>query len=96
MSETPYGTVDREEMIARDHLATDRTLLANERTFLAYVRTALAFLITGVGAIKIFVSLAGLAAGSIFLLLAAATLVVGIWRFRTVNHRYHKLRLPGG
>lgn len=35
------------DLILRDHLAIDRTVLANERTLLAYGRTALTLLIVG-------------------------------------------------
>lgn len=94
MSEQPYESVSREEMILRDHLATDRTLLANERTFLAYVRTALAFLVTGVGALKLFASRPWMLAGIGFLFAALFTLAVGIQRFRTVSRRYRALRPP--
>lgn len=94
MNETPYAGTSREEMILRDHLAADRTLLANERTFLAYVRTALAFLVTGVGAIHLFGSTLWMAAGVTFIVAAAVTLVIGTWRFRAVNRRYRPLRPP--
>lgn len=42
-----YGNVNVDEMILRDHLAHERTVLANERTFLAYVGTAIALLAGG-------------------------------------------------
>ncbi len=34
---------NKDEMILRDFLAVDRTLLANERTLLAYIRTGVEF-----------------------------------------------------
>lgn len=43
-----------EDMILRDHLAFDRTILANERTGLAYIRTVLVALATGLTIIKWF------------------------------------------
>ncbi len=45
---------DKEDLILRDFLATDRTSLANERTLLAYVRTSLSVIASGVGFIKLF------------------------------------------
>lgn len=45
---------NKENMILRDFLATDRTILANERTFLAYVRTALSIIVAGASFIKFF------------------------------------------
>lgn len=47
-----YICYNREDMILRDHLATDRTVLANERTFLAYLRTALSLIVSGASFIK--------------------------------------------
>jgi putative membrane protein len=42
-----YTGFSPDELILRDRLAIDRTILANERTLLAYARTALALLIAG-------------------------------------------------
>lgn len=51
---SPYSEVCEEEMILRDHLAAERTVLANERTALAYLRTMLTFLIGGVTFLHFF------------------------------------------
>ena len=47
MNETPYSRFEPGELILRDELAIDRTLLANERTVLAYLRAGAALLIAG-------------------------------------------------
>lgn len=47
-----YRAYENEEMILRDCLAADRTLLANERTYLAYLRTVVNLLAAGIGLIK--------------------------------------------
>lgn len=44
----PYERFLKEELILRDELAIDRTLLANERTLMAYVRLAITLIIAGV------------------------------------------------
>lgn len=44
----PYTGLSPAELILRDRLAIDRTVLANERTLLAYIRTAVALLIAGI------------------------------------------------
>jgi len=49
-----YHHTYNEELILRDCLALDRTILANERTFLAYLRTAIMTFATGITLIKIF------------------------------------------
>jgi putative membrane protein len=63
----------------RDRLAVDRTHLANERTLLAYARTALASVITGLGMLKIFPEVRGVAVALI--IAGTLTVVFGSWRF---------------
>jgi putative membrane protein len=53
-TEDPYRKIPPEQLILRDHLAADRTVLANERTLLAYVRTSLALVIGGISLVKFF------------------------------------------
>jgi len=47
MKNKPYSKFEGSELILRDELAIDRTVLANERTLLAYLRSAVALLIAG-------------------------------------------------
>ncbi|MEX0937427.1 MAG: DUF202 domain-containing protein [Pirellulales bacterium] len=42
-----YSKFGGTDLILRDELAIDRTLLANERTFLAYLRLGVALLLAG-------------------------------------------------
>jgi putative membrane protein len=72
MSETPYARFNGKDLILRDELALDRTLLANERTLLSYLRTALSLLVAG-GSILHYAP-----AGSWFHLLGVACLPVGL------------------
>ena len=46
-NQTPYTRFQAEDLILRDELAIDRTLLANERTLLAYLRMAISMVIAG-------------------------------------------------
>lgn len=83
--EEPYCSVATEQLILRDHLAADRTVLANERTFLAYVRTALALVVSGLTLIHFFKDATTTVIGWILMPLGAVTLVVGIrdyWRMK--------------
>lgn len=50
--EKRYRTYEKKDMIVKDYLAADRTLLANERTYLSYLRTVVSLLAAGVGLIK--------------------------------------------
>ena len=48
MERSHYSRFESGQLILRDELAIDRTLLANERTLLAYLRSGVALLIAGV------------------------------------------------
>ena len=74
--DSPYSRYCEEDLILRDHLAAERTVLANERTALAYLRTVLTFLIGGATFIQFFDSLLIEVLGWIFL---PASLVVGVF-----------------
>ena len=81
----PYSNIDPKDMILRDHLARDRTVLANERTLLAYIRTAIALLASGAMVIKIFPDNRALFMLAVLLLVCGVVIITfGIWRFITV------------
>jgi len=92
MSPQPYKQFSKEEIILRDHLALDRTILANERTLLAYVRTALAFMITGIGFLKFFQDRLIEVLGLIFCIFAMAAIIVGFKRYRFFSVTYRVLK----
>ena len=48
-----YANFNPENMILRDHLAYERTIIANERTLLAYLRSFIMLLGSGLTFIKI-------------------------------------------
>ncbi len=91
-----YAKFGRGQLILRDELAIDRTLLANERTLLAYLRSGVALLIAG--ATMIHFSRHGwfLAVGVACVPMGAACAVFGSMRFaRTYrNIRVIRDRLP--
>lgn len=82
MSEDTYAPYekDHEQMILRDYLAVDRTMMANETSMLSYVRTALTLIAGGATLIKFFTEpmLQGIGWGFI---------IIGVWM---VIHGYHK------
>jgi len=94
METFPYSHFCPEDMILRDHLALDRTVLANERTFLAHIRTALTFIAAGLAFIKLFPNEIP---SHIFgwLMIAAGILVMamGVRRVRQFNRKLTKFRL---
>ena len=90
---TPYIGLE-DQLILRDHLAADRTILANERTFLAYIRTALTLFVAGLSFVhlKIFESRIFEAIGIIFILLGIATFFVGLFRYKRMQALIHKIK----
>jgi putative membrane protein len=68
------------QLILRDQLAIDRTVLANERTFLAYCRTAFTLILTGTGCIKLFDALLAHISGWILICLGLIVVSIGVWR----------------
>lgn len=78
----PYSKINPDDMILRDHLAYDRTVLANERTLLAYLRTSIALLAAGTTLVKIFPEESTMVKlGAFLLTIGSAAIVIGVWRF---------------
>ncbi len=77
-------------------LAYDRTHLANERTFAAWIRTGLAIAAAGIAAAHIVPAAererVTLSIGAVFVLLGAAIVVFGAWRFLQVARDLQELR----
>ena len=90
--ESPYERFSSDNLILRDHLACDRTILANERTLLAYVRTALMLGASGVTLVKFFSDHRTLVElGYILMLLSFPLFFVGFWRYWNVRKDMQKL-----
>lgn len=85
--DSPYTRFLCTELILRDQLAIDRTILANERTLLAYFRTSLALVVTGAGFIKFFVSRSYCITGYTFIALSALVMIFGVYRAAKVSAR---------
>ena len=84
----PYSKINPDNMILRDHLAYDRTVLANERTLLSYLRTAIALLAAGTTLVKIFPEEPAMVKlGSVLLAIGCVAAAIGIWRFVAVTRK---------
>ncbi len=81
-------------LILRDHLAVDRTILANERTLLSYIRTSLTFFVAGVTFIQFFKSPILEIVGYIFIPIASIVLYMGLTRFKKSNKVIHSEKKP--
>lgn len=92
MSDSPYGRFDGEDLILRDELAIDRTLLANERTLMAYLRAGLTLLIAGVSIIHFSQDFWFWVMGIACIPTGVVTLVVGVSRFRRMNQAISRVR----
>lgn len=89
----PYTGLE-DQLILRDHLAADRTILANERTFLAYIRTALTLFVAGLSFVhlKVFDSHIVEAIGVIFILFGIVTFFLGLVRYKRMQALIHKIK----
>ncbi|MDP2624561.1 MAG: DUF202 domain-containing protein [Candidatus Peregrinibacteria bacterium] len=91
-----YKYFKKENLILRDYLAIDRTILSNESSLLSYFRTALALFVTGVSLIKFFDDIIIIIIGSLFIPVGFYTMMIGIWRYREINKNLRDLRkIPG-
>ena len=94
MNRTPYARFNNGDLILRDELAIDRTLLANERTLLAYWRSGVALVIAGI-------SILHFATGGGYAVLGAACIPAGLaaglvgWvRYRRMDRSIRQARRP--
>ena len=81
-----YNTF-RDEMILRDYLALDRTVLANERTLLAYLRTFIGTFSAGIAMVKLFDVFFTNLIGYIFIVVSPLFIVLGMIRFAQISKK---------
>ena len=87
MRNNPYARFSENELILRDQLAIDRTILANERTLLSYLRGAVAMVIAGVTFVQ-FIEFGILRyIGMALVPIGLFTGVFGLSRYRRINRR---------
>ncbi|MDP5241242.1 DUF202 domain-containing protein [Uliginosibacterium sp. 31-16] len=92
MTEQPYARFRKDELILRDELAIDRTLLANENTLLAYLRSALTLVIAGITFIHFFSESWLLWLGIALIPLGLGVGLFGGRRFRRMQHNIDSVR----
>ncbi len=82
----------KDELILRDFLALDRTVLANERTFLAWFRTAISMIAGGLAVVK-FSNETLFLLGGIFLIVVGGVIgFIGIVRYIRIRQRLEKIK----
>ena len=87
-----YEKILAEELILRDKLALDRTILAHERTFLSYIRTTLAVLVVGFTLLHLIADPIGISGGILLILAGVAILVIGIVRTLSMSRSIREKR----
>lgn len=94
MKNSPYKKFNNKNLILRDELAIDRTLLANERTLLSYLRAGVALLIAGVTIIHFSQENWFWVVGIACIPTGLMTIIFGVMRYRRMNKLIIVVRDP--
>ncbi|TSC93296.1 MAG: putative membrane protein [Candidatus Berkelbacteria bacterium Athens1014_28] len=86
----PYDNFSKNDLILRDHLAADRTILACERTLLAYIRTTLTAFIAGLTIIKFFEGIYYKYLGFAFVVVGVIVTIYGIKSYLKLKLKIEK------
>jgi putative membrane protein len=86
MGNNLYSKFSNDNLILRDELAIDRTLLANERTLLAYLRSGVALAIAGVSIMNFSQQQWFWVIGVACIPIGIITGIVGVVRYRKMNN----------
>jgi putative membrane protein len=92
MREKLYSRFEKDELILRDELAIDRTLLANERTLLAYLRSAVSLLIAGVSIMHFSQQGWFWLVGMVCIPTGVISGIIGVAHYRTMNQAINHVR----
>lgn len=91
MIDDPYNHFHPKDMILRDWLALDRTVLANMRTYLAFLRTGIALIVLGMAFVKFLGHWAYQMLGIMFIIGGLILFVVGTVRYVRMHRRFKLL-----
>lgn len=69
------------DLILREKLALERTVLANQSTFLAFLRTSMYFLVAGISINNLTTIKYGVTIEIIFIVIATLVLLIGIYNY---------------
>ncbi len=90
---SPYSKFLKDELILRDQLAIDRTILANERTILAYARTSLAIIAVGATLIHFFSDNLIKLFGLFLILFGIAIFIAGFMRYKKMKKSIEEIKM---
>lgn len=70
------------DLILREKLALQRTILANQSTFLAFIRTSMYFLVAGISVNSLTNLKYGYFIEIVFMIISATLLIIGILNYK--------------
>ena len=88
----PYERFKKSQLILRDELAIDRTLLANETTLLAYMRLSISLTIAGVSIVHFAMEEWFRTIGILCVPLGIGAGMVGWWRYNKMEKEIRAIR----
>lgn len=92
MKDNPYERFSKCDLMLRDELAIDRTILANERTLLSYLRGSMALIIAGATFVH-FIEFGMLRhIGMALVPIGLATGAIGVVKYRRMDRRIRAIR----
>ena len=95
MDVSPYSRFESDNLILRDELAVDRTLLANERTLMSYLRAGISLLIAGVSIMHFSYQGWFWTIGLVCIPTGAIASIIGVSRYRRMNSSISLVRKQG-
>ena len=90
----PYQRFHRTQLILRDELAVDRTILANERTLLSYVRLSITLIIAGISIVHFAMEKWFETVGFLCVPIGIGAGIYGWIRYRKMAEEIMELRKP--
>ena len=91
----PINKVNK-DLILRENLALQRTILANQTTFLSFLRTSMYFLVAGLSIKNLFEMEDGLIYQIMFYLTSGSILILGIFNYLKQNKKINESRVHIG
>lgn len=96
MENTDSTSKVNKDLILRENLALQRTILANQTTFLSFLRTSMYFLVAGLGIKNLLEMEDGLIYQIIFYLTSGIILILGIVNYLRQNKKIDESRIHIG
>jgi len=96
MENTDSTSKVNKDLILRENLALQRTILANQTTFLSFLRTSMYFLVAGLSIKNLLEVEGGLIYQVMFYLISAIMLILGIFNYLKQDKKIEESRVHIG